>query len=141
MTRSWILIANASSAKIYETPRAKLFNGHCHLKLVQELEHPESRLKESDLIATVSGHKNLPESVEPRSQEHEKFAKELVDQLVHGRNKHAFEDLIIVAPAQFMGQLNKKINGVLKPLISKTIEKDYTKLNEEKIQDCLVANI
>lgn len=141
MTRSWIIVANASSAKIYETPRAKLFNGSCHLKLVQELEHPESRLKEGELTATVSGHGNLLESVDPKQNEHEKFAKELVAHLNQGKNTQAFEDLIIVAPAHFMGQINKEIDIPLKSFISSTIEKDYTKLDDKKIQACIADNI
>jgi len=141
MTRSWILVANASSAKIYETPRAKLFNGHCHLKLIQELEHPESRLKEGDLTATVSGHGNLLESVDPKQNEHEKFAKELVHHLNQGKNSQAFEDVIIVAPAHFMGQLNKELDHALKSLVSSTIEKDYTKFDEKQIQESIASQV
>jgi len=141
MTLSWVVVANASNAKIYETPRAKILNGGNALKLVEEILHPQSRQKEGDLTSNVSGHGNILETAKPKEQEHLKFAKEIIARLEEARNNHAYEDVILVAPASFMGQLNKNLSHALKPLVSCTIEKDYTKLDEEVINTRLADNL
>jgi protein required for attachment to host cells len=46
MSTTWILVANASQAKLYANTGPKK-----GLKLVKDLKHPESREKASDLVS------------------------------------------------------------------------------------------
>lgn len=130
MTTTWILVANASAADLYTTPRAKLLDNQSSLQLINHLEHPQSREKGLDLVADKlghSGHGTFVESSEPKQQQADLFARELAFLLEAGRVKKSFDDLIIIAPSRFLGLLHKHINGQLKQLISIDIDKDYTK--------------
>ena len=133
MTLAWILVANASLARLYAIPKAKLFNGSCKLSLVKEFMHPESRLKTAELTSDISGNQNFVESGDPKDQEAERFAKELADALETGRVSHKYEELIISAPPQFHGTLKKYINDKIQHLISVDIKKDYTKDNSKAL--------
>jgi len=136
MTTIWILIANASEASIYTSPKAKLFNGNTSLSLITHFTHPQSREKDSDLVADKlghSGHGTLVDASDPKQLEAEIFAKELLEELEKGRIKNLFDDLMIVAPPKFSGLLNQYINGQLDQMLSLNIQKDYTKDKEQTL--------
>ena len=130
MTTTWILIANASEAFLYTSPRAKLFNGNAELSLISRFDHPESRQKGLNLVSDKlghNGHGTFVEASEPKQLQAEHFARELAVMLEEGRVSNQFQDLIIAAPAKFRGLLHKYINDQLGQLLSVNIDKDYTK--------------
>lgn len=137
MTTSWILVANASQAQLYQSPRAKLLNGHPHLSLLEQFSHPQSRQKLSEMVSDKSGHSGrrgtYEQSVSPKLQQADLFAKELVDHLQQARHSHLFDDLILIAPASFQGLLKKHAHGVLETCVSANIEKDFTRSNQEQL--------
>ena len=141
MTQSWIIVANASNAKIYQAPRATLLNGRSHLKLVKTLTHPESRKKEGELTASNSEHGNIPESANPKLQEHKIFAKEIVNEIEEARKTQDFDDIIISAPAAFLGHMKQQMSNCVKTLISTTIEKDYTQCDESQLNNHIGDNL
>jgi protein required for attachment to host cells len=149
MTTSWILIANASEARLYKSPRAKLFNGDCSLELIAEYGHPESRQKNEDLSADRPGHfqrENLGsatfnEPTEPKKVEAEIFAKSLIEKLNDGRNRHLYDDLIIVASPAFHGILNQNMAKALLQMVSVTIDKDYTAVAEHELLKQLQSHL
>lgn len=143
MTITWILIANSSKACLFESSYAKLFNGSAELKLVEEFTHPESRLKNQELLSDRPGTKErgynrtatLNERSEPKELEAGEFARELVTKLEEGRLQHIYDKLIMVAPPRFQGLLNKCMEHHPQVLqkITKTIEKDYTKIKSNDL--------
>ncbi len=136
MTTSWILVANASQACLYSSPRAKLFNGHATLQMIDNIEHPASRVKNQAIASDKlghNGHGTFVESSIPKEHEVELFAKKLVDCLENGRLQHKFDDLIIVAPPKFQGVLNRQLNGPLSQCLSVNINKDYTQSSQEQL--------
>lgn len=141
MTTTWILVANASNARLYQTPKAKLLNGSAALALVREFDHPDSRKKAGDLVADKSGNFNnrvvgqgtFGEVTHPKRQEQDNFARELAKLLCDGQHRHSYDDLILVAPPQFHGLLHRYLNGSVEGLISLDIEKDYTSANESNL--------
>lgn len=133
---TWILVANASQAKIYANGGPKK-----GLKLVKELTHPESREKGSELVSDRPGQMHSPgnghRASQPRSgpktNEARHFALELARELNHGRSTLQFERAIIVAPPAFMGLLNEKLDGPTANLITDRFEKDYTKSTDKEL--------
>ncbi len=125
---TWIVIANASCARIYS--KAK---GDHQLSLVKELEHPDSRKKASDLVSDGKGrYMARDQSVgtyssrtNPKEVEALHFAKELADILEHGRNVNEFKSLILVAAPPFQGMIKDHFSEPLLAQISETIPKDY----------------
>jgi len=136
MTMTWILVANASEARLYASPKAKLFNGEGELSEIGDYHHPESRQKSSDFVTDRSGRRatmrsgsgTCEDASDPKSQEADNFARQLADQLASDFKANRFQDLIIAAPPQFHGLLNKYLSAhALVDHISINIEKDYTK--------------
>ena len=136
MSTTWILVANASAAKLFANSGPKL-----GLALIKELSHPQSRMKNADLVTDRAGHMQSSGdghgSRQPRTkakeQEMEHFARELAQELEHGRNARLFEHLILVAPPAFLGVLNEKLDAQTAKLVSTRYEKDYTQHDDKEL--------
>ncbi|NMG34294.1 host attachment protein [Azoarcus sp. TTM-91] len=136
MAITWILVANASLAKLYAN-----LGPNKGLKLVKELIHPASRRKNADLVTDrpgsmaaggVSGGAKQPQTL-PKQHEAKVFAQEIAQTLYLGRAQNAFRRAIIVAPPAFMGMLNTVMDGPTAQLVSDRFEKDYTKTPEPEL--------
>lgn len=136
MAKTWILVANASQARIY------LRNGiKSELSLVKEMVHPESRMKNAELVTdragymqgTGNGHGSKQPQTEPKQNEALHFAQELAQELNHGRCNQQFERIVLVAPPAFMGLLGEKIDVQTAKLVDDKIGKDYTQSNEKEL--------
>jgi len=127
MSITWILVANASQAKLFANHGPKK-----GLELVKELEHPASREKAanlvSDRVGNFKGSGSYAQPTDPKHHEAERFAQEVAHELEHGRVNNAFEKLVLVASAPFMGLINERLGAPLKQKISESISKDYTHL-------------
>lgn len=134
---TWILVADASKARIFSTHKAALFNGNGkNLQLINEYEHQESRKKDQDLVTDRQGKfgsGTFVETTDPKHHEEERFAVELTKTLAKAHNENRYHELIFIAPATFMGMLNKHISNELNKLVNLTIEKDYTSFNEQEL--------
>ncbi|MBM3392753.1 MAG: host attachment protein [Betaproteobacteria bacterium] len=136
MAITWIIVANASQAKLYANTGPKK-----GLKLIKDLHHPESREKASDLVSDRpgqmhspgSGHRASQPKTDPKTNEARHFAQELARALNHGRSSGQVERLILVAPPAFMGLINEKLDGPTANLVSDRFEKDYTKSSEKEL--------
>lgn len=134
MTNTWLIVANASQATLYETetpPKS--------LKLLKEFLHPASRAKGNELASDRPGHFHADargmegtthgafnEPIDPKDYEQERFAIELAKELDAGRTTNSYDNLIIVASPHFHGLLNKHMNEHVAGMVSRHIEKDYT---------------
>lgn len=136
---TWILVADASEAKIFSTFKALLLNGHANsssLTLVNEFSHPESQKKDQDLVSDKSGNfsgNSFTEPTDPKRHENDLFAHELTKVLLQAHNNNHFRDLILIAPPAFMGMLHKHLSDQVKKLICNEIEKDYTHCNTKEL--------
>ncbi|NMG45623.1 host attachment protein [Aromatoleum toluvorans] len=144
MAITWILVANASLAKLYAN-----LGPNKGLTLVKELIHPESRQKNSDLVTDRAGASpsagngsgsKQPQTV-PKTHEAKVFAQEIAQELYKGRATNAFGRAIVIAPPSFMGMLNAVLDSPTAQLITDRFEKDYTKEPEpvlrERLASCL----
>lgn len=145
MKSTWILIANSSEARLYKSE--KPFH---EIKLLKEFSHPESREKVLDLVSDGLGRYNVPvssrggiyeEPSNPKQVEADRFARELAEKLNKGRIKNQYSNLIIIAPPQFHGLLNKHFNNHVLNLIKTTLEKDYTKVKEHDLVKLLNSRL
>lgn len=131
MKTTWILVANASRAKLYaQSDRASAMH------MVQEFEHAASRMKGAQLasdrpgriLSKGTGHGSYEEPTDPKQFEAERFAQELAQVLDKGFATNAFQQLMVVAPAHFSGELNRHLSAHTRAKIGATIHKDYTQL-------------
>jgi protein required for attachment to host cells len=127
MSITWIMVANASQAKLFANRGPKR-----GLEFVKELVHPASREKTSNLVSDRSGsgpgHGAFIQATDPKHHEAELFAQEVSRELEQGRLSNAYDRLILVASAPFMGLVNHCLPGQVRSKVSESIDKDYTRL-------------
>lgn len=134
MSVTWVMVANASQAKLFANHGPKK-----GLQLVKELAHPESREKTSNLVSDRSGsnagtgHGAFVQATDPKHHEAERFALEVSRELDDGRVKNAYDRLILVASAPFMGLVNSRMPDPVRSKVSQSIDKDYTRLSVKEL--------
>lgn len=134
MSVTWIMVANASQAKLFANRGPKK-----GLQFVKELVHPESREKTSDLVSDRSGshvgtgHGAFVQATDPKHHEAERFAQEVSRELDDGRVNNAYDRLILVASAPFMGLVNSRLPESVRSKLSEIIDKDYTRLPTKEL--------
>ncbi len=136
MTTAWILVANASEAKIFSNKG--IGKG---LEVVTKLSHPDSRKKASELVTdrpghmagSGNGHGSRQPATDPKQHEHDVFSRELAQQLDQGRTSNSYQRLIVVAEPHFRGLLKHAMNSQVNGLVTDSIDKDYTKLSEKEL--------
>ena len=164
MSETWIVVADSSRARIF-TPSGEQpqpldeiihFVGRAgfagpeklsspHLEEVADLVHPAGRMTPEELEADRGGRVKGPGANEPYDSRHvdfnhqmaEEFANQIVDHLSRANQEQRFDDLVLVAPPLFLGVLRKALPGSLTSLVTREINKEYTKMTSEEIQERL----
>jgi len=137
-TRTWVVLADAASAKLYESKA-----GEREWKLVTELSHPEGRAKESELVSDKpgrvqqsSGGKSAMEPPTPRKKvEVDRFAREVARKLDDAAAQGSYERLILVAAPAFLGALRKHLPDRVQKHVAATVEKDYLHLDPREVRE------
>jgi protein required for attachment to host cells len=136
MTKTWVMVANASQARFFSSTGPQR-----GLQLIKEMAHPESREKTSNLVSDRSGshsgtgHGVFIQATNPKHHEAELFAQELSRELEHGLEAKAYDRLILVASAPFVGLVNNHLPGQVRSRLSESIGKDYTRLPERDLTE------
>lgn len=140
MTITWIMVANASHAKLFSNK-----GPNKGLELIKEFLHPESREKAaelvSDRIGNFAGSGSYAQPTSPKEHEAERFAQEVAQELEQGRVKNAYEQLVLVTSAHFMGLLNGRISQQVKSKVTGSINKDYTQLPVKELSGHLQGHV
>jgi len=141
MSSVWVVSANSSRATLY-TAKSPI----APLELQFQLNHPEARMKSSELVSDRAGRTfdsqgqgrhAMEQRVDPHEHERELFAREVAQQLESLRSRHAIDELVLVAAPAFLGELRAALSDPLKALISKEISKDYTGLDATQLRSRL----
>ena len=125
----WILVANASRARLFSTDElAETWN------LNEEFHHEESRVPSRELKNQPDNpnggtlHKPSSESGSHGRQqlEHERFARQLADRLEQGLNDQAYERLVVAAPPEFLGRLRRVLSPRVHQHLMMDLRADYS---------------
>ena len=136
MEKIWILVADSAHARILATTALT-----ASLTEIRRLEHPEGRLKESELVTDQPG--RARESLaqghaiqEGNATEHEAtlFAGEIIQLLDKARQEGKFESLVLIAPPHFLGIIRQKLTGPLEKLVIQSVDKNLVSADESTIQ-------
>lgn len=144
---TWILVADACQAKIFKAIKAKLFDVKADgkdLTLVSEHTHEACLKRDQDLVTDKQGkfgNATFVERTDPKRHENEVFAQEIARVLSSAHNQHNYRDLILIAPPAFIGMINKHLTHEVKKVVSKEIEKDYTRANIKELVSHLRDNL
>lgn len=141
----WIVVASSTKALIYKITKTRL-EGESAPSLIKTLTHPESRLKETELLTgSLQGHHTSPFSTQGTYEHHAdvhreeqmKFARELAHILNQEFNEHHYEHLIICAEPRFYGLLKEVLSEQVLGALLKHIPKDYIPLPENELNTML----
>lgn len=139
MKKTWVVVADSSRARFFEQTGAL---GELHE--LEELTHPRSRMKGSELLSDSpgrafdskgAGRHAMSSPTDVRRHEAEIFAGELTDRIEAARTRNKFLSLVISAPPEFLGLLRDRLSEPARGLVRKTINKDLVKLTIEEIHE------
>ena len=110
MSTHWLVVAAPDHAKIYATD-----SNWSSLVPVDELVHPESRIKAAELLTHPHGHgphalaphaapPPIP-GADPLEHAQREFAASVAARLHEGRSQGQFARYVLVAPASFLAQV------------------------------------
>ncbi len=142
--KNWLVVANASSARVLEESAP---GAYTH---VADLVHPQSRQKGSELSSDRPGHvpgvsahgtgsSAFDSRTDPREREHDRFARELADTLNSGIASGRCAGLILVASAPFLGHIKQHLSDHATKALLRSVTADYTSLNERELAQRLAG--
>jgi protein required for attachment to host cells len=133
MNKTWIVLANASRARVLAR-EAK--DGR--LEELADLVHPQSREKVGALTADREGHAQKAHGdpghagtafqphTDPRQKEHATFAVEVARYLEDAAVQGRCPGLVLIASDPFLGVLKSHLGDAAKPLVQATLPRDLT---------------
>lgn len=141
MKTQWIVVANASLARLYkrELPAGAL-------ETVSTMEHPESRTKASRLADDRPGHEASDFSAggnrfeprsDPRRKEHRRFAREVADRLDEALARGEFSSLALFASDPFLGELKGALSQPVLHRLKLARASDFTSLGAGALEERL----
>lgn len=136
--KNWLVVANASRARILE--EADDGRGYVH---VADLVHPESQQKGVALARDRAGHvegtghglgsaEYLPRT-DPRERERDHFAHEIAATLHEGVAGGRCAGLLLVCSNPFLGRLKGALSDLARKSVLRTVASDYTALTEAEL--------
>ncbi len=142
MNRTWVLVANRGGARLYEQEQP---GGG--LRRVQEIPHPEGRLKDHEIVSDKSGrvfdsfHSRhaVSKSPGPAEQIAIGFAQHLADILRQGRTTGHFEHLVLVADPHFLGHLRAALDEHTAKMLAGSLAKDLYDFADRELPGHLQA--
>lgn len=138
MYTTWILVANRSTARLFENRGPGR-----DLTLLEDIIHPEGALQNREINTDRRGRANQSSgaSVSSTYQAHQDatdhladvFAKHLSNLLDEGRRKKRFEKLVLVAEPRFLGKLKQALPKLSLDLIHTTLSKDLPNVSANEL--------
>jgi protein required for attachment to host cells len=129
MKPEWILIANATHARLLERESGR------PMVVLKGFEHPQGRSKVSELADDKMGRENsdggfggtaYQPRMDAKQKEHQRFARELADHLEPPAQQGDFRSLRIFASSPFLGELKAELGTATMRLLATTHDLDLT---------------
>ena len=145
MKPNWILVANASHARVL----AREHPGGA-LDTVATFEHPESRELGRDLATDRAGHGSLdsgssgnafPPRLNPRVKEHEQFAKQLAGYLNDGVAAGHCAGIAVFASNPFLGLVEAHLDATSRKVQFKSAPVDLTSFSGRDFAERIEAQL
>lgn len=141
MDKTWIVVADSARARIFSasTPKGPLTE-------LEDLVLPEARRHERDLTSDRPGHTfdsggpgrhAMEAPTSAKRQAANGFARTIAERVETGRLNRECEQLVLVAPPDFLGTLRKHLGTQCARLVSREINKNLTQLDAAEIRSHL----
>lgn len=146
MTRSWLLVADSSRARIFAYDKKD-----DDWDLEEQLDHPGSRKRTSELVTDQQGQGRQSgtggyapaksNETDAHANEEVKFARQLSERLTSGFDQRSYARLGLVAPPHFLGLLRKNLADHIGRTLFLELGKDYAADSEAELKDRLLERI
>lgn len=141
---TWILATDSNTCRLYDYSKKPEL-----LTLVKEIKHPENKLRDIDLTSDKPGHYKasggahgaFSQPSDPKEIKIDDFSREIANVLDHGRNTHAYEKLVVIAPPHMNGLLIHHMNKHVRDLVTHNLKKDILHCTEQELLDFLRQHI
>lgn len=145
MNDVWVVVASST--------RCRIFTQRKHsgpLQQVEELDHPEGRLRGRDLASDrpgrsfdSAGHGRhaMGQPVDPTEQENIRFAKTVATRIDDARKKRRFDRLVLVADPRFLGHLRQGLSQATRHCLSAELHKNLADADPGAIRQALPYRI
>jgi protein required for attachment to host cells len=133
-----VVVANSSKAKLMLAQDAV-----SDLIESKDFAHPQSRLREQDLVSDGPGgagdsggpgRHSMGHEQEARQREAETFARELMSEVERLRQQTDLRRIYLVAPPKFLGLLRANISKPCQALLEEEINKDLVTHDNDDIR-------
>jgi protein required for attachment to host cells len=138
MNSIWLVVADNSRARIFTMESRK-----GPIDEIKSIVHTEARLHEHDMTSDLpgrgsgrngAGHHAYQSEVSPKEQENINFARQLAHELDDARKQNVFNQLILVAPPEFLGNLRQQLTPQTQKLASLEVAKNLSALSAVEIR-------
>ncbi len=135
MSKTWVVVAESSRAKIFEV---ELNESTKSLKELTGFTHSVSRSHKKQLSGyqqKESRHSQLTTSLDThKGHERTEFARSISEHLNSARNKGQFNKLILMSPPKFLGDLRKNLGNETNKYVVSAIDKNLVRHTIKDIQ-------
>ena len=140
MKETWIVLANASRARILDREPGG------RLEELADLVHPQSREKGIELASDREGHAEKTHGdlgrmrtafqphMEPRQKEHSVFAVEVSRYLEDAVTQGRCRGLVLIASDPFLGELKSHLGDAAARVLSAAIPRDLTSFSGHDLE-------
>jgi protein required for attachment to host cells len=144
MKAQWILIANATRARLFERQPDE------PLRMLRSFDDPDGRKRAGELASDkagreLSGHGFGGAAFEPRMdakhKEHVLFARQIAQDLEHGARTNSFASLIVFASSPFLGELRNELGSSTTRLLAGTYDVDLTAVGPAELESRLAHEL
>jgi protein required for attachment to host cells len=136
---TWIVVADASRARIFETPERGP-----HIDEIEDLVNPAAREANRALQSDANGRfhpkgatgkagHSIAQRVDPVQHQVELFAKRVGDYVDKARTEGRYDKLCLVAPPKFLGLLRGNLGKESHKVMDREIAKDLSRLDAPAI--------
>jgi protein required for attachment to host cells len=145
MRTTWLLVGDASRARIFEIPGPGR-----PMREVRDFMNPAGRAQNRELDSDARGRfrgkgdrsegHSAPEGTSPAEHDEEMFAVELTDWLHNARAQGLFATLHLIAPPKLLGMLRRHLDSPTRKLVGREIDKDLSRSALQDIEGYVRGN-
>lgn len=134
----WTIVANSNRVRLFASQHLR-----SPIEEIKTFVHPEARLKERQLKSDSPGRTfdsfgksrhSKGQKVDAKKQLRIDFAEEVADHIEKSRALGKFNQLILIASPDFLGELRNKLSDQCLACIEMSIDKDLTAKSAGEIQ-------
>jgi protein required for attachment to host cells len=127
MAKTLVVVAHRAGARFL------VRDGLGALELIEAIDHPQGRLHDSDIKSDRPGRTHdsggTRHAMEPQESpgEHDaaRFARTLAHRISTLRHEHQYDELVLAAPADFLGELKGSLDAATARTLKGSASKDF----------------